>query len=350
MTVSHKNRVQMSVSGTPGTGTITLGSAASGYQSFSAAHGANATVDVLITDGTAWEVARGCTYTHSGTTLSRGTLEASSTGSAISLTSAAVVSQIATAQWGNEIEVQRQSYIAGLIVTKNSGGNTLDISAGSCYDPSSGKIISYAGTTGLSAGSLGASQWNQVYIYDSSGTATIEVVNNAAPPSSAYAGTARQGGTNSNRRWIGSFLTTAASAIYAQDVKETARNQFEVIWLTNPQTSPFRCLSAGSSTTYAAASLVGAVPRYVASEFLAVTLGTLITTATDNVAMYLSADGTNLSSYFLGYIYVTNAFSGGTTWAALEPTTPQIQYKMAVGGAGAGPRGYIDVIGYRASR
>ena len=89
MTVSHKNRVQMSVSGTPGTGTITLGSAASGYQSFSAAHGANATVDVLITDGTAWEVARGCTYTHSGTTLSRGTLEASSTGSAISLTSAA---------------------------------------------------------------------------------------------------------------------------------------------------------------------------------------------------------------------------------------------------------------------
>jgi hypothetical protein len=47
----------MSVSGTPGTGTITLGSAASGYQSFSAAHGANATVDVLITDGTATHVA-----------------------------------------------------------------------------------------------------------------------------------------------------------------------------------------------------------------------------------------------------------------------------------------------------
>ncbi len=103
MTVSHKNRVQMSVSGTPGTGTITLGSAASGYQSFSAAHGANATVDCLFEDGTAWEIARGCTYTHSGTTMSRGTLEASSTGSAISLTSAAVVSQIATAtrtqQW-----------------------------------------------------------------------------------------------------------------------------------------------------------------------------------------------------------------------------------------------------------
>lgn len=103
MTALHKNRVQMSVTGTPGTGTITLDAASSGYQSFSSAYGANATVDVLITDGTAWEVARNCTYTHSGTTVTRGTLEASSTGSAISLTSAAVVSVAATAAFGNSV-------------------------------------------------------------------------------------------------------------------------------------------------------------------------------------------------------------------------------------------------------
>ncbi|MBP6675012.1 MAG: hypothetical protein KA185_07035, partial [Vitreoscilla sp.] len=98
----HRNNVANAVSGTPGTGTITLASAVSGSQSFSTAYGANATVDVFITDGTAWEVARNCTYTHSGTTLSRGTLEASSTGSAISLTSAAVVRVAATAASGNE--------------------------------------------------------------------------------------------------------------------------------------------------------------------------------------------------------------------------------------------------------
>lgn len=119
--VAHKNRVQMTVSGTPGTGTITLGSASSGYQSFSAAHGANATVDVLITDGTAWEVARSCTYTHSGTTLSRGTLEASSTGSAISLTSSAVVAQIPTAQWGNWLESAMQAVTPGGRLTLESG-------------------------------------------------------------------------------------------------------------------------------------------------------------------------------------------------------------------------------------
>lgn len=97
---THANRVKMTVSGTPGTSTITLGSASSGYQSLASAYGANATVDVMILDGTAWEVARDCAYTHSGTTLSRGTLEASSTGSAISLTSSAVVSVIATAYRG----------------------------------------------------------------------------------------------------------------------------------------------------------------------------------------------------------------------------------------------------------
>lgn len=97
---TQKNRVQMTVSGTPGTGTITLGSASSGYQSFATAYGGNATVDILIVEGTAWEVARDCTYTNSGTTVTRGTLEASSTGSAVSFTSAAVVSVIATADRG----------------------------------------------------------------------------------------------------------------------------------------------------------------------------------------------------------------------------------------------------------
>lgn len=97
---THKNRVKMTVSGTPGTGTITLSAASSGYQSFATAYGADATVDLLIEEGTAWEVARDCAYTNSGTTVTRGTLEASSTGSAVSFTSAAVVSVIATADRG----------------------------------------------------------------------------------------------------------------------------------------------------------------------------------------------------------------------------------------------------------
>ena len=103
---THYNNVANAVSGTPGTGTITLGAAVTGAQSLATAAGGNATVDVFITDGNAWEVARNCNYTHSGTTLTRGTLEASSTGAVLSLTSAAVVRVSMPASTGNLLELQ----------------------------------------------------------------------------------------------------------------------------------------------------------------------------------------------------------------------------------------------------
>lgn len=135
---TQANRVKMTVSGTPGTGTITLGSASSGYQSFASAYGANATVDVMILDGTAWEVARDCTYTHSGTTLSRGTLEASSTGSAISLTSSAIVSVVATAYRGRTWDAAAlTTQVAGTDADTSMAVNTLysvDMSAWATAD------------------------------------------------------------------------------------------------------------------------------------------------------------------------------------------------------------------------
>jgi hypothetical protein len=105
----HANRVQMTLSsgaGNPGTSSpLTLGSATAGYQSFASAYGGNATVDILITENTSWEVCRNCTYTNSGTTVSRTTPEASSAGgAAVSFTSAAIVSVIATAGFGNDLE------------------------------------------------------------------------------------------------------------------------------------------------------------------------------------------------------------------------------------------------------
>lgn len=109
----NKNRVQVTVSGTPGTGTITVSTASSGYQGFAAGDDGKK-FDCVFVDGTAWEVARECTYTHSGTTVSRGTFEESSTGSAISLTSAAIVKVSPSALRG-------QSWDASALLTQVAG-------------------------------------------------------------------------------------------------------------------------------------------------------------------------------------------------------------------------------------
>lgn len=98
--MAYRNRIGQ-VTATTGTGAITLGAAITdstngNLQALGAGDDGD-TFDILIVDGSAWEIAVDCTYTHGTTSLTRGTLEESSTGSALDLSGSAKVYVTASA-------------------------------------------------------------------------------------------------------------------------------------------------------------------------------------------------------------------------------------------------------------
>lgn len=147
------NLARMSTA-TTGTGTITLGSAVTGFITFTAAGIADGdTVTYAIQDGSASEIGRGV-YTASGTTLTRSVLKSTNSGSAINLSGQAQIFITPAAEdfFQNAAGTSTDNAVARW---DGTGGNTLQNSAVTVADTGA-TTITAAVASALAVGRQGA--------------------------------------------------------------------------------------------------------------------------------------------------------------------------------------------------
>lgn len=231
MSANNRNRLKTTVSAvaSSGLGAFTISTASSGYRSFVAGDDGLTFDGVLITEGTTWEVRDGCVYTHSGTSLSRGTLMDSSTGSAIAFTSAAVVSQGAAKMFADMAQLAMAAVTPGGRLTLESGVpvSTTDQTAKTSiyYTPFVGNVvplwdgykwrpIEFSETT-LALGTLTSGKPYDVFGYLSAGALVLESLAWTNGTTRATAVTLQDGryckSGDKTRLLLGTFYTTATT-------------------------------------------------------------------------------------------------------------------------------------------
>jgi hypothetical protein len=154
-------------------------------------------------------------------------------------------------------------YIEGLTPIWVSA-SAISFSAGRAYIPASADIVSTSliALTGLTG--LTVNTFYHAYYYLNAGTPAVELVTTA--PSAQYSGKARTKTGDTTRRYLGSFLTSAAGGLrnFYVDVTDMV-NYREAL-----SAAPYRILSAGAATTATTVSATAVVPPTTQSVILSV--------------------------------------------------------------------------------
>jgi len=179
----------------------------------------------------------------------RGTLVAAKSGQNSDITELnALTKPISVSQGGVS-----PGYIEGLYLSWGSS-NSVSVGSGSAFIPGTGKTLQVSSPITVSGLSLAANTWFYAYLFDSSGTPSVEIA--ATAPSATYSGTARTKSGDASRRYLGAVKTNSSGQIF--QFQHDATNF--VYWLSATNVVPFRVLNGGVQTTPIAFALSPVVP------------------------------------------------------------------------------------------
>lgn len=224
MPLAGKDRVKQAVT-TGGTGSLVIGSASSGYQALAAGDDGKL-FPYVIEDGTAWETGYG-TYTHSGTGFARTYRSASSTGSALSVSTSAylMVDAIGEMLIANHLSSQAGLVNARLTLESGVPYSTTDQTAKTnvYVTPVNGNIITlWDSSAGVwrpvqfseltqAIGTVTVDIGHDIFVYLSSGVAAVEKLAWSSATARATAITYQDGrlckSGDKTRLYIGSFYS-----------------------------------------------------------------------------------------------------------------------------------------------
>ena len=245
MALTWKDLIKQAVSA-GGTGALTLGAAASGYAAFAAGDDGKL-FSYSIVDGTAWETGLG-TYANTGTAFTRTSRTASSTGSALNVTTNAYVMVDLNSTTAST------AYIGGVGVTP---GGRLTLETGvpvSTTDQTAKTTIYYTpyvsnvitlwdgnawlsvefAETSLALGTITSGKNYDVFGYLSSGALAIEMLVWTSDTARATAVTIQDGryckSGDKTRLLLGTFRTTATTTTEDSEAKRFVGNVYNQVY------------------------------------------------------------------------------------------------------------------------